>query len=101
MLGLPPLAFEVRNRMVSDTDHVVANRSLAFVIAGDDGFAAHRWMAGPSPRAFGHMGAGGQIAWADPETGLSFAFVHDTLQLDPRIDFIRSRDLSTLASRCA
>jgi hypothetical protein len=101
LLGLPPLAFEVRNRMVSDTDHVVANRSLAFVIAGDDGFAAHRWMAGPSPRAFGHMGAGGQIAWADPETGLSFAFVHDTLHQDPRIDFIRSRDLSTLASRCA
>lgn len=101
MLGLPEVAFEVRNRMVSDTDNVVANRSLAFVIAGDDGFAAHRWMSGPSPRAFGHMGAGGQIAWADPETGLSFCFVHDTLNQDPRVDFQRSRDLSTLASRCA
>jgi len=101
LLALPTVAFEVRNRMVSDTDNVVANRSLAFVIAGDDGFAAHRWMAGPSPRAFGHMGAGGQIAWADPDTGLSFAFVHDTLDQDPRTDFLRSRDLSTLASACA
>lgn len=101
MLSLPDLAFEVRNTMVSDTDNVPANRSLAFVLAGEDGHAAHRWMAGPSPRAFGHMGAGGQIAWADPETGLSFAFVHDTLDQDPRADFLRSRDLSTLASRCA
>jgi CubicO group peptidase (beta-lactamase class C family) len=101
MLDLPAWAFEVRNRMVSDTDNVVANRSLAFVLAGDDGFAAHRWMAGPSPRAFGHMGAGGQIAWADPDTGLSFVFVHDTMNQDPRVDFLRSRDLSTLAGQCA
>jgi len=101
MLGLPAFAFEVRNTMVSDTDNVVANRSLAFVIAGNDGHAAHRWMEGPSPRAFGHMGAGGQIAWADPASGLSFAFVHDTLDQDPRTDFLRSRDLSMLASRCA
>ena len=28
-----------------------------------------------SPATFGHNGAGGQIAWADPATGLSFAFV--------------------------
>ena len=28
-----------------------------------------------SPGTFGHNGAGGQIAWADPATGLSFAFV--------------------------
>jgi CubicO group peptidase (beta-lactamase class C family) len=101
MLSLPASAFEVRNTMVSETDNVVANRSLAFVLAGSDGFAAHRWMAGTSPRAFGHMGAGGQIAWADPESGLSFCFLHDTLHQDPRVDFVRSRDLSTLASRSA
>ena len=28
-----------------------------------------------SPGTFGHNGAGGQICWADPATGLSFAFV--------------------------
>ena len=27
-----------------------------------------------SPRTFGHNGAGGQIAWADPATGLSFCY---------------------------
>ena len=86
---------------MSDSDNVPANRSLAFVLAGDDGFAAHRWMHGPSPRAFGHMGAGGQIVWADPDTGLSFCFLHDTLNQDPRVDFLRSKDLSSLAAACA
>jgi CubicO group peptidase (beta-lactamase class C family) len=32
-----------------------------------------------SPRAFGHAGAGGQIAWADPETGISFAYLTNGL----------------------
>ena len=39
-------------------------------LAGDDGRAGARGMGHTvSPRAFGHNGAGGQIAWADPATG--------------------------------
>jgi CubicO group peptidase (beta-lactamase class C family) len=45
-------------------------------MAGDDGFAHVRGFGrAVSPGTFGHNGAGGQIAWADPATGLSFAFV--------------------------
>ena len=28
-----------------------------------------------SPATFGHPGAGGQVAWADPASGLSFVFL--------------------------
>ena len=30
---------------------------------------------GQPPRSFGHDGAGGQIAWADPDSGVSFVYL--------------------------
>lgn len=61
---------------------VASNRSLGLIVAGDDGLGAFRGM-GPtvSPRAFGHNGAAGQIAWADPANGLSFGLT--TSGIDP------------------
>ena len=54
-----------------------ANRGLGVVIAGDDGKAFMRGGFGRagSPRRFGHNGAGGQIAWADPDSGVSFCYL--------------------------
>ena len=54
-------------------------RTLAFVLAGDDGLHQMRYAGfgkGVSPAAFGHMGAHFQLAWADPETGASFAYLN-------------------------
>jgi CubicO group peptidase (beta-lactamase class C family) len=49
---------------------------------GPDG-AKQRQTFGPSPSAFGHPGAGGSQAFADPETGISFAYVMN--QMEPGV----------------
>ncbi len=71
----------VRNTFVDPLVGVPANRSLGLVIAGDDGNAYRRHNFGRtvSARTFGHGGAGGQIAWADPATGLSFSYLTNGL----------------------
>ena len=70
----------IRHTLHDDTLMVVANRTLGLMVAGDDGNAAWRGMGRTAgPRTFGHNGAGGEIAWADPDTGLSFCYVTNGL----------------------
>lgn len=90
----------VRNGSINVSDGTPANRTIAGIVAGDDAYRAHRWFPEAS-RAFGHHGAGGQLCWLEPTSGLSFCFLHDTLQQDPAHDFLRSRDLNALALACA
>lgn len=85
----------IRNGSVSVTDGVPANRTIAGYVAGNDGYHLHRWLPA-APRAFGHSGAGGQLNWCDPASGLSFSFLHDTLHQDPRVEFRRAADLHGL-----
>ena len=40
----------------------------------------------PGPRTFGHSGAGGSVAFADPDAGLSFAYVMNQMALSPLQD---------------
>lgn len=69
----------VRSRL-PDLMGIPANRSLGLIIAGDDGMAARRGFGNvASPRSFGHNGAGGQIAFVDPATGLSACYVTNGL----------------------
>ncbi|MGH7804587.1 MAG: serine hydrolase domain-containing protein [Candidatus Binatia bacterium] len=67
----------VRN-LLPDPMGVPANRSLGLILAGDDGNSHIRGLGRTvSVGAFGHNGAGGQLAWADPATGLSLGYVTD------------------------
>jgi len=71
--------------------NVGVNRTIGLVIAGDDGFHQFRYgMFGKdnSPGAFGHSGAHCQVAWADPETGISFSFLKNGLQMDMLADAV-------------
>ena len=87
----------VRNASINVTDGVPANRTIVGYIAGADGYHLHRWMP-DAPRAFGHAGAGGQLNWVDPASGLSFSFLHDTMNDDPRVEFRRAADLNGLVT---
>ena len=63
---------------------VPANRGLGVVIAGSGPQARYRGMGkSVSASAFGHQGVGGQIAWGDPGTGLSFCLLTNGLDINP------------------
>jgi CubicO group peptidase (beta-lactamase class C family) len=59
-----------------------ASRGLGVVVAGDVDRVFRGFGRSNSPRAFGHGGAGGQIAWGDPETGISFAYLTNGFDRD-------------------
>ncbi|MFT7245994.1 MAG: CubicO group peptidase (beta-lactamase class C family) [Candidatus Azotimanducaceae bacterium] len=53
----------------------VIRRSRGFILSHDGNY-------GPGTRSFGHAGAGGSMAFADPEAELSFAYVMNQMQPD-------------------
>ena len=78
---------------------VPTTRCLGIQACGGSGFG---WWYGfgkdAPPNAFGHDGAGGQIAWANPETGVSFCYL--TSGLDRNILREKRRTLG-IGSRAA
>jgi CubicO group peptidase (beta-lactamase class C family) len=54
---------------------------------------------GAGPRCFGHPGAGGALAFADPEAGLGFAYVMNAMRFEPDGD-PRSLGLVRAAYQC-
>ena len=53
-----------------------------------------------SAKAFGHPGAGGQIAWGDPESGISVGYCLDGFA-DWMVQGRRVTAISSLAGSCA
>jgi CubicO group peptidase (beta-lactamase class C family) len=74
-------------RMTNGFDRVlqlVTSYSAGFLMdpLGPDG-AKLRCAFGPSPRAFGQVGAGGSVTFADPDRGIGFAYVMN--QMEPGV----------------
>lgn len=80
---------------------IPVNRALGVVVAGGDGRAHMRGFGhATSPHAFGHGGAGGQVAWGDPSSGVSIGYCTNGF-----VDWLtaarRTTAISTLAAQCA
>ena len=77
------------------------NRALGVVVAGAD-CAAHMRGFGTStsPAAFDHGGAGGQIGWGDPVTGISVGYCTNGFA-DALVSGRRMTAIASLAARCA
>lgn len=69
-------ARRIRSGSLQDPYHgKLANRGLGIIIAGDDDRGFRGFGKTCSPETFGHNGAGGQLAWVDPVTGVSIGYV--------------------------
>lgn len=80
---------------------VPANRSLGLILAGDDGLANMRGLGRTvSPGAFGHNGAGGQLAWGDPATGLSLGYTTNGYDVNEVRQPRRDTAICSLAGVC-
>ena len=78
-----------------------ANRTRGLVVKGEGERAHMRGMGRVvGPRAFGHNGAGGQIAWADPDTGVSFCFLTNGIDEHELRQWRRGAGLANRAAAC-
>lgn len=94
-------ARHVRTSGLRDPDTgLPANRGLGLMIAGEE----HRNVRGfghtNSAEAFGHNGVGGQLAWADPATGLSLGYCTNGHDRNWLRRARRSTAISSLAAVC-
>jgi CubicO group peptidase (beta-lactamase class C family) len=81
---------------------IPSHRSLGMMVAGEGPTATMRGFGhGVSPETFGHDGAAGQIAWADPATGMSFCYLTNGIDEHLIRQWRRSVGLSSRAAACA
>ena len=78
-----------------------ANRGLGIIVSGDESRSFRGFGKTNSPEAFGHNGAGGQLAWVDPATGISLAYVTPGHDRNGIRQGRRGVAISSLAADCA
>jgi CubicO group peptidase (beta-lactamase class C family) len=76
------------------------NRALGIVVAGEKDANFRGFGHTTSARAFGHGGAGGQIGWGDPETGLSLGYCTNGMDRNPMRLGRRGVGISSRAGLC-
>ena len=98
---LTDVTTNVRCMLPEPMFNLPVNRTAGLVLAGDDGSGAMRYGGfgtTNSPGTFGHAGAFMQIGWADPATGISFAYCHNGLYEDMMVDGARGVAMATIAA---
>lgn len=99
---LADVTSNVRNTFPEPLGGYPIRRTLGLCTAGDDGYSGYRGFGKTvSAGAFGHNGAGGQIAWADPATGLSFCYLTNGMDANNLRQGRRGVALSSIAAGCA
>ena len=93
-------AFQVRNSF-PDMLGIPANRALGVVISGDKKRNGRGFGHTNSERAVGHNGAGGQLAWADRDTGISLGYVTNGHDAHAVRQARRGISISNKAAVCA
>jgi len=78
-----------------------ANRGLGIIISGDESRSFRGFGKTNSPQAFGHNGAGGQLAWVDPASGISLGYVTPGHDRNAIRQARRGVAISSLAAECA
>jgi CubicO group peptidase (beta-lactamase class C family) len=79
----------------------LANRALGVVIAGGDDRSFRGFGRTCSELSFGHGGAGGQLAWADPVSGISIGYLTHAHDRNPIRMARRGIAISSRAADCA
>jgi len=78
-----------------------ANRALGLMIAGDETRNYRGFGHTNSELAFGHGGAGGQLGWADPATGISIGYCTNGHDRNAIRQARRGIGISSRAALCA
>jgi CubicO group peptidase (beta-lactamase class C family) len=78
-----------------------ANRALGLQVAGDEDRAHRGFGTTNSAQTYGHSGAGGQLAWIDPATGISLGYCTSGHDRNALRRARRGVAISSLAASCA
>ncbi|MBX7208237.1 MAG: beta-lactamase family protein [Verrucomicrobiaceae bacterium] len=84
---VPPAVVALAQEALSQADDAVLCLNTAFSAGlmkdpvDTETGAKLRTLLGPSPQAFGHPGAGGSLAFADPEHKIAFAYVMNQMEV--------------------